>query len=190
MASAAASGRREGSGAKRGANQPEPPLVQLPGHAGVREKGLYLGTEHDGAAFGVPVQGLDTEGVPCQEELAFCGAVQREGEHAAQAVEHGFAPLLEAVEHHFRIAFGGKGVAVRDELAPQRAEAQGASLIGVKALGVGAAMGNGVGHAPDGRGGIVARGALIDPADKSAHRVLLTFLDVFCTKSEHSRQCA
>ena len=189
----------------------------------MREKGLYLGAEHDGAAFGVPVQGLDAEGVPCQEELAFCGAVQREGEHAAQAVEHGFAPLLEAVEHHFRIALGGKGVAVRDELAPQRAvvvhlavehehercvlveeglvragqvddgqaaEAQGASLIGVKALGVGAAMGDGVGHAPDGRGGIVARGALIDPADKSAHRVLLTFLDVFCTKSEHSRQCA
>ena len=56
---------------------------------------------------------------PGAEELARGGVVQGEGEHAAQAVEHCLAPLLEPVEHHFRIALGREGVACGDQLPAQ-----------------------------------------------------------------------
>ncbi len=70
-------------------------------------------------AFHGVVERLDAEGVPRAEKLARGGVVQSEGEHAAQTVEHPFAPLLEPVEHHFRIALGREGVARSDQLPAQ-----------------------------------------------------------------------
>ena len=97
----------------------EPPLVQAPACVRVREKPLDLRAEQDAAAFHGVVERLDAEGVPGAEKLARGGVVQGEGEHAAQTVEHPFAPLLEPVEHHFRIALGREGVARSDQLPAQ-----------------------------------------------------------------------
>ena len=97
----------------------EPPLVQAPACVRMREKPLDLRAEQDAVAFHGVVERLDAEGVPGAEKLARGGVVQGEGEHAAQAVEHCLAPLLEPVEHHFRIALGREGVACGDQLPAQ-----------------------------------------------------------------------
>ena len=126
-----------------------------------------------------------------------------EGEHAAQTVEHPFAPLLEPVEHHFRIALGREGVARSDQLPAQfpvvvdlavedehertilvveglvrpgeiddgqAPEAQGGSAVVEIPFGIGAAMGDGIGHGDDGGAVVVGLVVLVDKADKAAHK--------------------
>ena len=94
----------------------ESPLVQAPVRARMRDQPLDLGAEQDALAFHGIVEGLDAEGVARAEKLSCGWAIQSEREHAAQTVEHPFAPLPEPVEHHFRIALGGEGVTCGDQL--------------------------------------------------------------------------
>lgn len=94
----------------------ESPLVQAPVRARMRDQPLDLGAEQDALAFHGIVEGLDAEGVARAEKLSCGWAIQSEREHAAQAVEHPFSPLLEPVEYHFRIALGGEGVTCGDQL--------------------------------------------------------------------------
>ena len=67
------------------------------------------------------VQRLDAQPVARQDHAPAVALVQREGEHALQALRRARAPGVPGLEHHLGVAFGKEAVAQRLELAPQLA---------------------------------------------------------------------
>jgi hypothetical protein len=67
------------------------------------------------------VERLDAEPVAHQHHAAAVAFVNREREHALQALAAARTPGMPGLEHHFGVAVGEKAVAERFELGAQRA---------------------------------------------------------------------
>ncbi len=94
--------------------------VELLDEVGVLQQALDLRRVHERAVHLGVVEGLDAEMVAGSEQLAPVLVPDHEREHAADLLQQVHAPLLIAVQQHFRVAFGGEGVARRDQFLTQR----------------------------------------------------------------------
>jgi hypothetical protein len=65
---------------------------------------------------------LLAEAVACEEEAAAARIPHREGEHAAQALDHALAPVLPRAQQHLGVGVALERVPVALELAAQLAE--------------------------------------------------------------------
>ena len=91
-------------------------------NVGILEQGLDLGPEDDPARHRGVVERLDAEPVAREQEPPRVRVPDREGEHAAEAVDAVLAPLLVAVRDHLGVGVGPEAVAVRDQLAADLGE--------------------------------------------------------------------
>ena len=86
----------------------------------MREHRLQLGAEQEGAVIEQRVvQRLDAQPVARQEQGLAVAVPEREGEHAAKAVDAGLAPGLPGVDDDFGVAAGVEHVAERLQLRDQ-----------------------------------------------------------------------
>ena len=79
--------------------------IELTGVGGVLQDAFDFGREDELAVLLRVVKRFDAEEIARAEELARRSVPDGEREHAAQAVEHAFAPCEIAREQHFRIGF-------------------------------------------------------------------------------------
>ncbi len=88
---------------------------------GVDEQRLQLRAEDHLAARQLgPVERLLAQAVARQEQGLAALVPQREGEHAAEAIETSLAPLFPGVDDHLGVGMGAEAMARRGQLADQR----------------------------------------------------------------------
>ena len=96
--------------------------VQRVREPGKRPQRLQLRTERKRAVVPRVVQGLDSEMIAREKELAPVAIPEREGEHAGEAIEQRAPPRLPAVDQDLTIAVRCENVPGLLELAPQGPE--------------------------------------------------------------------
>ena len=79
--------------------------IELAGVGGVFQNAFDLGREDELAVLLRVVKRFDAEEIARAEKLACRAVPDGEREHAAQSVEHAFAPCEIAREQHFRVGF-------------------------------------------------------------------------------------
>ena len=130
------------------------------------EDALDLGSEDEAAVLLRVIERLDAEEVAGAEQLARVAVPDGEREHAAQAVEHAFAPCQIAREQDFGVGVGLELPALRLELGAQIAvvvdlavEHDGEAPLGGSLLGRAARGAIKAQRRRGDDGGVVARGA-------------------------------
>ena len=94
-------------------------MVELARVVRMLEDALDLGSEDEAAVLLRVVERLDAEEIAGAEQLARIAVPDGEREHAAQAVEHAFAPCQIAREQDFGVGVGLELPALRLELGAQ-----------------------------------------------------------------------
>ena len=91
-------------------------------HVGILEQRFDLGAEGDARGGRAVIERLDAEPIADEEQPALRLVPQREGEHAAEAIDRAVAPLLVRVHDHLGVRVRAEPVAVRLELGADLGE--------------------------------------------------------------------
>jgi hypothetical protein len=104
--------------------------IQLGPEGGMGEHRLDLRAEQEGPVAAGPVERLDAEAVPGQQQLAPLGVPERDREHPVQALERPLPPLREGAQHDLGVGARAEAVAGRLQLGAQLAEVVDLAVVG------------------------------------------------------------